>query len=304
MRVEVVTRALAAAAALCAASVPLPSCARTQTPVAVLEGVAAEVNGLRVAGGDESYPASAIFSYLDGGAEVYLAYNLRSCTARRYAGGDRELIVDVFDMGSSADAFGVFSRDLDGEPVAVGQGARLRPGWLSAWKGRFYLSLTADRDDERAQRELLELGRATAAAVASEGPPPPLLRRLPPEGLDPERRAYLHDHVTLASHAALPAGNPLGLGAVTEVAIGRYRRGESAATLLLASYPTAAAAGAGAGALATAWGAAPGVATRDEMGRFRAVAAQGPVVAAVVGSLDEETTHALLADALSGATGS
>ena len=52
--------------------------------------------------------------------------------------------------------------------------------------------------------------------------------------------------------------------------------------------------------LAQAWGAAPGVATRDQAGRLQVTAAQGPIVAAVIGSTDEETTHALLADALSG----
>ena len=300
MRIEAAVRALAAAAALYAASAPLASCARPETPAGVLGRLPTEANGMRAAGADESYPASAIFSYLDGGAEVYLAYNLRSCTARRYAGGDREVIVDLFDMGSSADAFGVFSRDLDGEPVAVGQGGRLRAGWLSAWKGRFYLSLTADRDDAHSQRDLLDLGRALAAAIAGEGPPPELLRGLPAEGLDPGRLAYVHDHVTLASHVALPAGNPLGLGPSTEVAVGRYLRGAAAATLLLVRYPEVTAAGEGAGRLATAWGTAPGVATRDEAGRWRAAAAQGAVVAAVVGSHDEETTHALLADALSG----
>ena len=52
-------------------------------------------------------------------------------------------------------------------------------------------------------------------------------------------------------------------------------------------------------AVVPAWGAAPGVATRDESGRWRVAAAQGATVAVTVGSNDEETTHALLADALS-----
>ena len=287
-------------AAVGVAGAVLLSCSRPETPADVLGRLPATAGGLTAAGPDEVFQAAAIFSYLDGGAEVYLAYNLRSCVVRRYAGASGELIVDLFDMGSSADAFGVFSRDLDGEAVAVGDGGRLRTGWLSAWKGPFYLSITADRDDGQTQRTLLELGRAVASAVRSRGPRPALLRRLPPDGLDTERLAYAHDHVTLASHVTLPAGNPRGLDRSTEGAGARNRRGAATATLLLVSYPAPASASDGAVRLAQAWGAAPGVATRDQAGRLQVTAAQGPIVAAVIGSTDEETTHALLADALSG----
>ena len=290
---------IAVAAACAAGTAILVSCGGSETPAAVLARLPAEVGGLRAAGAADAHPAAAIFSYLDGGAEVYLAYNLHSCHVRRYAVAGLEVIVDVFDMGSSADAFGVFSRDLDGETVAVGQGARLRPGWLSAWKGRFYVSITADRDDEAARRALLDLGRAVASAIRSEGPPPALLRRLPANGLDTERLAYAHDHVTLATLVALPDGNPLGLGKATEVAVGRYRRGAAVVTLLLVRHADAAAADGAAERVAQAWGGAPGVARRDESGRWRAAAAQGATVAVVVGSDDEESVHALLADALS-----
>jgi len=300
MRVEGAARAFAAAAALCVAGAQLASCARPQTAAAVLARLPAAAIGMPVAAADELYPAAAIFSYLDGGAEVYLAYGLRECAARRYAGGGREVIVDVFDMGSSADAFGVFSRDRDGEAVAVGQGGRLRAGWLSAWKGRFYLSITADGDDAATRAGLLELGRAAAAAVDEEGAPPALLSLLPSDGLDASRVAYVHDHVTLGTLVELPGGNPLGLGEGSEVALGEVRRGSAVATLLLVRHADAAAAAAGAERLAAAWGAAPGVTARDAAGRWRAVAAQGRLVAAVTAAGDEETTHALLADALTG----
>jgi hypothetical protein len=291
-----------AVVAACAAGAGLlASCGGPESGAAVLARLPVEVAGARAAGADETYPASAIFSYLDGGAEVYLAYGLRSCHVRRYADAGGELIVDLFDMGSGADAFGVFSRDLDGETVAVGQGARLRGGWLSAWKGPFYLSVTADRDDASAQAALAALGRAVAAAIREEGRPPALLRQLPREGLDPDRLAYAHDHVTLASHAALPAGNPLGLGKATEVAVGRYRRGGDTATLLLVRYPDAAAADAGAAALARGWASAPGVATRDTGGRWHAAAAQGAFAVVTLGAGEEGSVHALLAAALAAA---
>ena len=83
------------------------------------------------------------------------------------------------------------------------------------------------------------------------------------------------------------------------MAVGRYRRGAAVVTVLQVRHAHAPAADGAAERVAQAWGGAPGVARRDESGRWRAAAAQGATVAVVVGSDDEESVHALLADALS-----
>ena len=71
---------------------------------------------------DRVFDEKTIFSYIDGAAEVYRAYNFKRCLARRYTTSNGPAIVlDVFEMGSSEDAFGVFTHDLDGTKVAVGQ---------------------------------------------------------------------------------------------------------------------------------------------------------------------------------------
>ena len=89
------------------------------------------------------YDTESIFGYIDGHAEVYLAYGMRGCLARRFSGPEDEadLVLDVFEMASPADAFGVFTHDQDGEPAGVGQDSLLRYGWLSFWKGRFFVSI-------------------------------------------------------------------------------------------------------------------------------------------------------------------
>jgi hypothetical protein len=70
---------------------------------------------------------------------------MRQCLSRRYAASQRPAIVlDVFDMGTSQDAYGVFTHDPAGEAVALGQDGRLRPGWANFWKDRFFVSIYAD----------------------------------------------------------------------------------------------------------------------------------------------------------------
>jgi len=274
-------------------------------PVAADDGLAAlaqalppAIAGLAQQGADERYAPEAIFSYLDGGAEVYLAYNLRGCLARRYAGPGLEVIADVFEMATPADAFGVFTHDQDGEDVAVGQGALLRPGWLSFWQQRFFVSLSADRDDARAREALLAIGGAIAAAIPGRGGPPELVGRLPEDGRLPRSLRFLHDPVVLRTHLDLGPGNPLALGPGVDAALARYRRGGSDGVLLLVRYPTVeAAVTAAAGARAALLGGSARAA-QDAKGRWRAMAVNRNELALVVDAAGEALANELTAQAL------
>jgi hypothetical protein len=284
-------------ALLLAAAVAAPVAADDRL-AAVAAAVPRIVAGLEQQGTDERYGPEAIFSYLDGGAEVYLAYNLRGCLARHYAAPGLEVIADLFEMATTADAFGVFTHDQDGEQVAIGQGALLRPGWLSFWQERFFISLSADRDDARAREALLALGRAIAAAIPGRGAPPELVRRLPVEGQQPRSLRFLHDAVILRTHLDLGPGNPLALGPGVDAALARYRRAGSEAALVLVRYATTEAAGtAAAGARAALLGGSPRAA-RDARGGWRALAGAGREVAVVVDAGSEALAGELLAQAL------
>lgn len=274
-------------------------------PVAADDGLATvaravprAVAGLEQQGTDERYGPEAIFSYLDGGAEVYLAYNLRGCLARRYAAPGLEVIADLFEMASAADAFGVFTHDQDGEEVAVGQGALLRPGWLSFWQERFFVSLSADRDDARAREALLTLGRAVAAAIPGVGPVPELVAHLPASGRLPRSLRFLHDAVILRTHVDLGPGNPLALGPGVDAALARYRRGEGEAALVLVRYPTAEAAGAAAAGARAALLSGPARAKLDERGRWLRLEVSGSELALVADATGETLADELLAQAL------
>ncbi|MCK5204647.1 MAG: hypothetical protein KAR15_12280, partial [Desulfobacterales bacterium] len=84
---------------------------------------------------DRLYDEKTIYGYIDGGAELYKAYNMRQCLSRRYTTANGpSIILDIFDMGTSNDAFGVFTHDTDGNAMDLGQDARYRSGWLSFWK--------------------------------------------------------------------------------------------------------------------------------------------------------------------------
>jgi hypothetical protein len=187
---------------------------------------------------DRIYDRETIFSYIDGAGEVYRAYNMRSCLSRRYTSPNGPAIVlDIFDMGTSEDAFGVFTHDRDGRAVDVGQGGLYRPGWLSFWKERFFVSIYTEEETEAAKEAIRELARVVASRIRDQGPKPGLLLKLPPEGLQSHSIRYLHHHTLLNYHFYLADENILNLGQQTDAVLAVYQRSGKRAHLLLVSYP-------------------------------------------------------------------
>ena len=187
---------------------------------------------------DRIYDTETIFSYIDGAGEVYRAYNMRSCLSRRYTSPNAPAIVlDIFDMDTSEDAFGVFTHDRDGRAVDVGQGALYRPGWLSFWKGRFFVSIYIEKETEAAKEAISDLSRVVASLIKDQGPKPGILLKLPPEGLQSRSIRYLHHHTLLNYHFYLADENILNLGQHTDAVLAVYQRSGKRAHLLLVFYP-------------------------------------------------------------------
>lgn len=153
------------------------------------------------AGDDKIYTPQTIFDYINGGAEVYKAYNMRHCLSRRYTTAQGPAIVlDVFDMGTSKDAYGVFTHDPAGEVVELGQDGRLRPGWANFWKDRFFVSIYAEEETAAAQKAVQTLGKKVDALITDRGARPEIIDRLPPQGLQTTSIRYFHHPVILNYH--------------------------------------------------------------------------------------------------------
>ena len=187
---------------------------------------------------DRIFDEKTIFSYINGAAEVYKAYNMQQCLSRRYtAPSEPAIVLDIFDMRFSKDAFGVFTHDTDGEVVDVGQGGRYRPGWLSFWKNRYYISIYTEEETPASEKAVMELGRQIAAYIKQEGKRPHILARLPEEGLQKDSIRYLHHPTVLNYHYYLADENILNISPNTDTLLAEYRWDNETVLLLLIDYP-------------------------------------------------------------------
>ncbi len=193
-------------------------------------------------GTDETYNRKSIFDYIDGAGEVYLAYGFQELLVRNFANLDEpdepEITVELFDMGSSEDAFGIFSHSREGDEGKIGQGSQYQAGLLCFWKGRYFTCVLTKRETPSAKQAVLALGKAIADAIPKSGSKPQLLKFLPEEGLIQQSIRYFHTHPMLNYHYFVAAENILKLDASTSAVLARYQHAEGKSYLLLIDYPT------------------------------------------------------------------
>lgn len=199
-----------------------------------------EVLGWRPAERDMVYGPDTLYDYIDGAAEVYRSFNVRRVIARRYVNpGHPDIIVDVFDMGSPNEAFGVYRHEVrQGESAGIGQESEYLRGSLAFWKDNFYVAVTPFDDTPETQEAVLALGTAVAQAIPGEGPLPDLIRFLPEEERVPASIRYFHNHACLNLYYFLADSNVLDLSGDTEGVLARYIVDEhEPMTLLVIRYP-------------------------------------------------------------------
>ncbi len=187
---------------------------------------------------DRVCDAETIFQYLDGAGEVYRSYNMRLLVSRRFhKDGRPDIVVDLFDMGSSDDAFGVFTHDLDGEDAGTGQGSNYKAGLLSFWKDRYFVSVQTEEETTDTKPAVLDLGKRIAAAIPGNGPAPKLLSYLPPEGLEAGRTSFFHNYSVLNYHFFVADTDILLLGQTASAVLGTYKTAGGESKLLVVAYP-------------------------------------------------------------------
>jgi hypothetical protein len=183
------------------------------------------------------YSGRKIFDYMDGAGEVYLAYDFRELLVQRYACPDQEeILVEIFDMGSSRNAFGIFSYMKGrGPSVAVGQEGEYKSGLLCFWRDQYFVCIQIEKENEQAKSALLDLGKKISEAIHRDGDLPRILHYLPDVEYQAGTLRYFFRSEILNIHFYVADGNVLLLDGQTEAVLVRMKSDRS--YLLLIEYP-------------------------------------------------------------------
>jgi hypothetical protein len=202
--------------------------------------VPSEAGGWKWDKKDMRYNSKTIFSYTDGAAELYLAYGFTNLTVRRFEKPNKPpIILELYKMASSEDAYGVFSYEHQDETAGIGQGSEFGGGLLRFWKGKYFVSIYAEGEGREVESGILQIGKATANSITSAGPEPKLVRFIPGKdlGLVDKSVRYLKSHVLLNQRFFIAHQNILNLNRKTEAVLAQYIQDRQKTQLLLIRYP-------------------------------------------------------------------
>ena len=201
--------------------------------------------------------AETIFDYMDGGGELYLAYRFNHLDVVEYKAADASLgtiLVELYSMRSSDDAFGLLSTDWGGEAVSLaGEAAPSSgpvpralygAGLLRLWSGDLYARALASRESPASREQVLALGSAIVAGREIADTPSLLRLVAMPAGwrARPDRLVFFRSHLVLNSAYFLASGDILRLGPdvdglTTECT--SAEPGGGSARLIVVRYPNA-----------------------------------------------------------------
>jgi hypothetical protein len=183
------------------------------------------------------YSGEKIFDYMDGAGEIYRSYNFQKLIVQRYVcPNQEEILVELFDMGSARNAYGVYTyMQGRGIRVNIGQDGEYKMGLLCFWKDKYFVCVRIEKENSDASKAVFDLGEKIAGAIPTEGIRPAILKYLPVNKYVEKSLRYFYRSEILNIHYYVADGNILHLNDSTECVLVRMKKDSS--YLLLDGYP-------------------------------------------------------------------
>lgn len=148
----------------------------------------------------QEYVGEDLFSYINGGAEIYHEYGFKQVIIQDYLNRNKKSIsLEIFEMSSPDSAYGMytFKTNPGGKELALGDGAQLADYYLNFWKGSFLVTLTGFDEDEETIKGLQKIARAVEERIKFSGKKPSLVFLLPKKDFLPQSIKYFKGNLGL-----------------------------------------------------------------------------------------------------------
>jgi hypothetical protein len=134
-----------------------------------------------------TYTKKTLYTYIDGEAELYMPYGFSTLVSALYTkqgDSDTALVVDIFQMGSIIDAFGIYSyyRNPDAEKISIGVNGFIDESQLMFCKDRYFVRLSTSGDNPE-RNVFISCAEAIAKGIPGKSAPPDELALLKVPGI-------------------------------------------------------------------------------------------------------------------------
>lgn len=184
------------------------------------------------------YKGELIYDYMNGAGEVYLAYNFDKLLVQRYQHNKLpEILVEVFDMQTSENAYGVFTNlQRSGIELNIGNNSDYNKGLLCFWKSKYFIYIQVEFESDETKKAVIDIGKHIANSIVEKGEIPELVKRLPQEIFIKNSIKYFYRYEILNLHYFIASENILNLNQNTRAVLARLKQDKS--YFLIIKYPT------------------------------------------------------------------
>jgi hypothetical protein len=203
-----------------------------------------ELNGWNIEQSDRLFDNETLFDYIDGSAEMFLSFGFSKVFNRIYSRDNQpDIIVDIFFMNLSYDAYGVFTHSVGKLEHEFGQQSQRTEGAIIFWKSNYYVSILCHPETPESRKTISKLAGLIDESINETGPLPEVINYIPKENLIEESVRYFRHYNWLNSHTFISNYNILNIEQNTHGVLARYNTESDSAIFLLIMYPDESAAG-------------------------------------------------------------
>ena len=137
------------------------------------------------------YGPDSLYQYIDGGADIYLLYDFKDLLHQDFKSGAAELTVDIYEMGKTEDAFGIYAaeRSPTYKFISIGGEGYRDNGVFNFLQDRYYVKLSGSGPN--VDGFLDQFARLLSTRIGGVRTLPVLLEKLPRENQVPHSGQYV-----------------------------------------------------------------------------------------------------------------
>ncbi|MFH2055118.1 MAG: DUF6599 family protein [bacterium] len=140
----------------------------------------------------DTHIGDSLYSYIDGGAELYHEYGFELVSTASYALAETDIILDVYQFADAVGAYGLYSRLRPDWPESANLGIEsfASPTSIDFVKGKYLVRLTTFEASEALAVAMQKLGQSVEQGLQGTVELPPLFSRFPDRVVIPSSRQY------------------------------------------------------------------------------------------------------------------
>jgi len=169
--------------------------AQESKPSAGLKAMLPEIMDWSFQEEPQTYIPGTLFEYIDGASEAYLSYDFKELIVGNYQkkGSETTLTLEIYNMGTPLNAFGIFSSERFPESPEAGLGVAgyLEEEVLNFIAGPYYIKLICYNGQENTPQYLKLFASEVEKKIKDKGSLPDIFKCFPEEGRVKNSEKYI-----------------------------------------------------------------------------------------------------------------